>query len=90
MSGSDSRTGNRPLDFSTFVLSLGTSALVQMGEAPAPDGGRIEKDLQGARQTIDILAVLEEKTAGNLSEQEASLLRNLLTDLRLRYMRAGK
>ena len=87
MSGSDSGTGDRPLDFSTFLLSLGTSALVQMGEAPAPDGDQLETDLRGARQTIDILAVLEAKTVGNLSEQESSLLRNLLTDLRLRFLR---
>ena len=90
MSGSDSGTGDRPLDFSTFVMSLGHSALVQLGDAPAPDGDQLERDLRGARQTIDILTVLEEKTAGNLSEQEASLLRNLLTDLRLRYVRARK
>jgi len=90
MSGSDSGAGNRPLDFSTFVLSLGTSALVQLGEAPAPGGQEFERDLEGARQTIDILAMLDNKTRGNLSEQEASLLRNLLTDLRLRVVRAGK
>lgn len=90
MSGSDSMTGDRPLDFSTFLLSLGTSALVQMGEAPIPGGDHIEKDPEGARQTIDILGMLETKTSGNLTEQEASLLRNLLTDLRLRFVRAGK
>ena len=50
----------------------------------------MEKDVEGARQTIDILAMLETKTEGNLSEQEASLLRNLLTDLRLRFVRACK
>lgn len=90
MSASDSGTGHGPLDFSTFVLSLGTSALVQLGEAPIPGGQQMEKDVEGARQTIDILAMLEAKTEGNLSEQEASLLRNLLTDLRLRFVRACK
>ncbi|MCO4769667.1 MAG: DUF1844 domain-containing protein [Deltaproteobacteria bacterium] len=90
MSASDSATGHRPLDFQTFVLSLGTSALVQLGEAPVPGQTSFEKDVEGARQTIDILAMLETKTAGNLTEQESSLLRNLLTDLRLRFVRAGK
>jgi len=89
MSAPDS-AGHGPIDFSTFVLSLGTSALVQLGEAPVPGGDQIERDVEGARQTIDILVMLEGKTAGNLSEQEASLLRNLLTDLRLRYVRANK
>ena len=87
---SSAETGSRPLDFSTFVLSLGTSALVQMGEAPVPDGEHHEKDLNGARQTIDILSMLESKTQGNLTPAEANLLRNLIRDLRLRYVRSGK
>lgn len=90
MSGGDSeQAGTRPLDFSTFLLSLGTSALVQMGEAPVPGMGKVETDLPGARQTIDILGMLEEKTDGNLSDAEANLLRNLLRDLRLRYVQAS-
>lgn len=80
---------DRPLDFSTFLLSLGTSAMVQMGEAPIPGEFGNELDLRGARQTIDILGMLEEKTHGNLTAGEASLLRNLLRDLRLRFLRAG-
>ena len=91
MSGTDSQqaTGTRPLDFSTFLLSLGTSALVQLGEAPAPGMGGIEQDLEGARQTIDILGMLDTKTAGNRTDAESNLLRNLLRDLRLRYVQAS-
>jgi hypothetical protein len=90
MSAGDSSNAGptRPLDFSTFLLSLGTSALVQMGEAPVPGLGKVELDLAGAAQTIDILGMLEEKTSGNCTDAEVRLLRNLLRDLRLRYVHA--
>ena len=81
---SDTRT-TKPLDFSTFLISLGTSAMIQLGDAPDPtSGGMLKADPEGARQTIDLLGLLEEKTRGNLSEAEDDLLRNLLRDLRLR------
>ena len=84
-------TEHRPLDFSTYLMSLGTSALVQMGEAPDPVSNRCQGcDLEGARQTIDLLAVLEHKTAGNLEHQEEALLRSLLRDLRTRWVAAAK
>ncbi len=90
MSGGDSgQAATRPLDFSTFLLSLGTSALVQMGDAPIPGLGEVELDLEGARQTIDILGMLESKTEGNRTDAETSLLRNLLRDLRLRFVQAS-
>ncbi len=90
MSGGDSsQAATRPLDFSTFLLSLGTSALVQMGDAPIPGIGEVELDLEGARQTIDILGMLETKTAGNRTDAETNLLRNLLRDLRLRFVQAS-
>ena len=77
----------RPLDFPTFLLSLGTSALVQLGEAPDPATGRgVAADLSAARQTIDLLAILEAKTQGNLEEAEENLLKNLLRDLRMRFL----
>jgi hypothetical protein len=84
----DQPSGNtRPLDFSTFLLSLGTSALIQLGEAPDPTTGNDSvPDLPAARQTIDLLGLLEEKTQGNLNESENHLLRHLLRDLRLHYL----
>ena len=82
-SGTDS-DGHRPLDFSTYLISLGASALVQLGEAPDPAGGT-SRDVAGARQTIDLLGILEAKTAGNLEPSEARLLKHLLNDLRLRF-----
>jgi len=82
---------HRPLDFSTFLLSLGTSALVQLGEAPDPtQGGDPCPDLAGARQTIDLLGLLESKTAGNLDGSEARLLKNLLADLQRRFVHASQ
>ena len=79
-----------PVDFPTFVLSLGSSALMHLGEAPHPGSGETGQDLALAKHTIDILSMLEEKTRGNLSQPEAQLLENLLFDLRLRYVEAAK
>ncbi len=78
------------IDFSSFVFSLSTSALLHLGEVPDPVTRKIEKDLPLAKQTIDILGMLEEKTRGNLTADEAKLLENLLADLRLRYVREAK
>ena len=75
------------IDFSTFVLSLSTSAMVHLGEGPHPDGTR-RKDLVLAKQTIDILGMLKRKTEGNLTDEEARLLGELLYDIRLRYVAA--
>ena len=80
--------GLPPIDFSTFVLSLSTSALVHLGDVPGPDG-KADKNLPLARQTIDILAMLKEKTEGNLTAEESRTLDNLLYDLRLRYVKVA-
>ena len=72
------------IDFSTFILSLVTSAMVHLGEAPHPEGAQ-RKDLALAKQTIDIIALLRDKTQGNLSADESRLLDEVLFDLRLRY-----
>jgi hypothetical protein len=76
------------VDFSTFVLSLSTSVMIHLGEAPHPDGER-RTDLLLAKQTIDILGMLKEKTEGNLNDEESKLLSELLYDLRLRYVAAA-
>jgi hypothetical protein len=78
------------IDFATFILSLASSALVNLGELPAPDTGTTEKDLELAKQMIDILGMLEEKTRGNLDEAEQKLLTSLLYDLRIKYVDAQK
>jgi hypothetical protein len=78
------------VDFHTFVLSLGSSALLHLGELEHPDVGAPQKDLPLAKHTIDILVMLEEKTKGNLTAAEEKLIASLLYDLRLRYVEAQK
>jgi hypothetical protein len=79
-----------PIDFHTFVLSLGSSALLHLGELERPGAGGPETDLPMAKSTIDILAMLQEKTRGNLTAEEQKLLESLLFDLRLRFVEAQK
>ena len=75
------------IDFYTFVLSLGSSAFVHLGDAAHPETGEAGKpNLAFAQQTIDILAMLRDKTKGNLTVEEERFLENLLTDLRLRFV----
>src|SRR3954468_16658394 len=76
-----------PIDFSTFVVSLRTSALMHMGQGHAGEGGcgDAEVDLAFARQEIDLLGLLEDKTRGNLTGDEERLLSQVLFDLRTRY-----
>jgi hypothetical protein len=80
------------IDFPTFVLSLFTSALYQMGLAPDPASGERagEPNLLVARQTIDTLELLELKTRGNLDPEEANLLENALFELRMRFVELSK
>jgi len=81
-----------PVTFSTFVLGLSTQALLHLGEIPNPVTGAVETDLEAARQVIDILGMLAEKTRNNLEPSEQSLLESALYDLRMRYVelrRAG-
>lgn len=83
---SEAPEGELPgLDFSTFVLSVIGSAYVHLGDAPGPEG-HPEKNLQLARQDIDLLGLLQEKTKGNLSGKEEALLDQALCDLRLRFV----
>lgn len=75
------------LNFSTFVFSLGTSAMYHFGDFPDPVTKKAERNLEAAKQTIDILGILKDKTKGNLSEDEERLLESLLYELRMRYVR---
>lgn len=85
---SEKKSGQMPeLNFSTFIFSLNSSALVHLGVINDPASNRNMKDLTLAKQTIDILGILEEKTKGNLSEDEDKLLKNILHDLRLMYVK---
>ncbi|MBE1423909.1 hypothetical protein H4684_000533 [Desulfomicrobium macestii] len=78
------------LDFGTFVLSMSSSALVYLGEVPEPETGQVMENVLAAKQTIDILCMLESKTRGNLTDQEARLLRDMLFELRMKYVQKAK
>lgn len=78
------------IDFATFVLSLSHSALVHLGDAPDPSGESHPANLELARQTIDVLGILEAKTRGNLTGEEERLLSTVLYDLRFRYVQASQ
>lgn len=77
------------IDFSTFVLSLAASAMVQLGIAPGPEGEKREApDLAMARHTIDTLEMLADKTRGNLDADEERLLQSVLYEVRMTFVRA--
>ena len=78
------------LDFATFILSLSHSALMHLGEAPHPDDNQVRVSLPLAKQTIDLLGLLEEKTKGNLSGEEERLIGQILFDLRMRFVEKSK
>ena len=73
-------------DFEMLVSYLSTTAMFQLGLLPGPGGERISPDLANARRTIDLLGVLERKTCGNLTAEEAQLLDDVLADLRMGYV----
>ena len=78
------------IDFATFVLSLTGSAMVHLGAVPDPGGEKHEPSLELARQTIDILTMLRQKTHGNLDGRESELLDRVLHDVRTAYVDAAK
>ena len=75
------------INFSTFVVSLNASALLHLGAIEDPTTGQTNKNLPMAKQTIDILSMLEEKTVGNLNPEETNLLKSILYDLRIIYVK---
>jgi hypothetical protein len=75
-----------PVTFSSFLLGLSTQALLLLGEIENPISHRVERDLVGAKQLIDILGMLEQKTRNNLEASEQELLSSALFDLRMRYV----
>ena len=74
------------VDFSTFVLSLASSAMLHLGKVPDPSGQALAPNLSLAKQTIEMLEMIKHKTTGNLNPEEASLLDKLLHDVRLAYV----
>jgi hypothetical protein len=86
----DPSLGLGPVDFSTHVLSLASTALIALGKMPAPDGKTLPIDIETARHLIDVLGMLEQKTRGNLDEAEQKLIASLTYDLRVAFVDAQK
>ena len=78
------------ITFGTFVVSLSTQALVHLGEIPDPLRGEPSADLPAAQQLIDIIAILKEKTRGNLDHDEDALLETILFELRMKYVERAR
>jgi hypothetical protein len=75
------------ITFASFLISLSSSAFIHLGDIPDPVTGETKKDLPLAKQTIDLLGLLREKTRNNLQEDEEKLFDHLLYDLRMRFVR---
>jgi len=78
------------INFSTFVISLSTQALMHLGEITSPITGKIDPDVPAAKQMIDMLGMIREKTSGNLNANEDRLTQEILFDLRMKYVEAVK
>ena len=78
------------VDFATFIFSLATGAFINMGLAPDPITGKTECNVDLARQNIDILVMMREKTKGNLSEDESKMLESLVAEVQLRFVEITK
>lgn len=77
------------INFASFVFSIASSAFVHLGEEADPLSGETRVSLPMAKQTIDVLSILEQKTKGNLTQEEEHLLTNLLYALRMKYVEAA-
>ena len=78
------------IDFSTLVYSFATGALISMGVAPDPNTKKVQKNIVMAKQNIEILVMLQNKTKGNLSVEEAKFLENILMEVRLRFVETSR
>ena len=73
--------------FSTFILSMASSALVQLGEVPDPGTGQKKADKLMAKHNIDLFDMLKEKTRGNLDDSEQQMLESILFELKMKYVK---
>jgi len=79
-----------PVTFASFVVSLASSAFVHLGETPDPSTGEPTVNLALARNTIDLIGLLDEKTKGNLDDDEAKLVESVLYELRTKFVEKTK
>ncbi|MCL4477912.1 MAG: DUF1844 domain-containing protein [Deltaproteobacteria bacterium] len=82
--------GDYKLSFIDLINSLAGTALIQLGVVTDPATNKLQKDVKAAKQTIDIIEILKEKTKGNLANEESMILDNVLFDLRMRYIATQK
>ncbi|MCS5622134.1 MAG: DUF1844 domain-containing protein, partial [Nitrospinaceae bacterium] len=78
------------IDFSTFIMSLTSSAFYHLGDIADPETGKTETNLPAVQQTIDMLIMLKEKTQGNLNEEEGKLLEQLIYELQMKFVAKTK
>lgn len=86
----ESGAQREPVDFASFILSLATTAMVHLGEIPDPANGQRSGDVEAARQMIEIITMLRDKTQGNLGPEESRLLESLLYELRMKFLAKAK
>ena len=79
-----------PIDFNTLVLGLASTALIHLGETAHPETKKTELNLDLARQSMDLLGMLRDKTRGNLTPEEEKFFDSILADLRLRFVEASR
>jgi hypothetical protein len=89
-SSTEKETEPFQVDFSTFIMSLTSSAFYHLGDMPDPSTGKKEVNLPAVQQTIDMLIMLREKTKGNLKEDEKKLLEQLVYELQVKYVAKTK
>ncbi len=82
--------GPGPIEFTTFVLGLAHTALIHLGDVPNPETGKASLDLALARETIELLVMLREKTRGNLSAEEERVFEDVLARVRLRFVEVSR
>ena len=83
-------TQNMEAQFSTLVLSIGSSAMMALGHAPHPQTDKVEKNLPMAQFNIDLLVVLKDKTKNNLTNEESQFLDFIIHDLQMKFVEAQK
>ena len=89
-SSEEKETETFQIDFSTFIMSLTSSAFYHLGDMPDPSTGKKEVNLPAVQQTIDMLIMLREKTKGNLEEDENKLIEQLIYELQVKYVAKSK
>jgi len=89
-SSKEKETESFQIDFSTFIMSLTSSAFYHLGDMPDPSTGKKEVNLPAVQQTIDMLIMLREKTKGNLKEDEEKLIEKLIYELQVKYVAKTK